>query len=96
MNLAILSRAPRLYSTKRLREAAIKRGHKVRVFDTLKFGLYLRQGEPDVTYAGKPITHFDAIIPRIGTSVTFYGTAVVRQFEQMGSYCLNTADSILA
>jgi ribosomal protein S6--L-glutamate ligase len=66
------------------------------VFDTLKFGLYLRQGEPDVTYGGKPIRHYDAIIPRIGTSVTFYGTAVVRQFEQMGSYCLNTADSILA
>jgi ribosomal protein S6--L-glutamate ligase len=96
MNIGILSRGPKLYSTKRLREAALARGHKVRVFDTLKFGLYLRQGEPDVTYAGKPISHYDAIIPRIGNSVTFYGTAVVRQFEQMGTFCLNTADSILA
>lgn len=96
MKIGILSRGPKLYSTRRLREAALARGHKVRVFDTLKFGLYLQQGEPDVTYNGKPISHYDAIIPRVGTSITFYGTAVVRQFEQMGTYCLNTADSILA
>lgn len=96
MKIGILSRGPKLYSTKRLREAALARGHKVRVFDTLKFGLYLQKGEPDVTYNGKPISHYDALIPRIGTSITFYGTAVVRQFEQMGTYCLNTADSILA
>ncbi len=96
MKLAILSRGPRLYSTRRLREAALARGHQVKVFDTLKFGLYLRQGEPDLTYRGKPISDYDAIIPRIGTSVTFFGTAVVRQFEQMGVFCLNTADSILA
>jgi len=96
MKIGILSRGPKLYSTKRLREAALARGHKVRVFDTLKFGLYLQKGEPDVTYHGKPISHYDAIIPRIGTSITFFGTAVVRQFEQMGTFCLNTADSILA
>lgn len=96
MKIGILSRGSKLYSTKRLREAALARGHKVRVFDTLRFGLYLQKGEPDVTYNGKPISHYDAIIPRIGTSITFYGTAVVRQFEQMGTYCLNTADSILA
>jgi ribosomal protein S6--L-glutamate ligase len=96
MKLAILSRGPRLYSTRRLREAAVERGHKVKVFDTLKFGLYLRQGEPDLTYRGRHISDYDAIIPRIGTSVTFFGTAVVRQFEQMGVFCLNTADSILA
>lgn len=96
MKLAILSRGPKLYSTRRLREAAIDRGHKVRVFDTLKFGLYLSQGEPDLTYRGKHLSDYDAIIPRIGNSVTFFGTAVVRQFEQMGVFCLNTADSILA
>lgn len=96
MKLAILSRGPKLYSTRRLREAALERGHKVKVFDTLRFGLYLRQGEPDLTYRGKHISDYDAIIPRIGTSVTFFGSAVVRQFEQMGVFCLNTADSILA
>lgn len=96
MKIAILSRGAKLYSTRRLRDAALARGHKVRVLDTLKFGLYLRQGEPDLTYRGKHIGHFDAILPRIGTSVTFFGSAVVRQFEQMGVFCLNTADSILA
>ncbi|NBB79482.1 MAG: RimK family alpha-L-glutamate ligase [Verrucomicrobia bacterium] len=96
MKIGILSRGSKLYSTRRLREAALKGGHKVRVFDTLKFGLYLREGEPDVTYGGKPIAHYDAVIPRIGTSITFFGTSVVRQFEQMGTFCLNTADSIIA
>ena len=96
LKIAILSRGPRLYSTRRLKEAAVDRGHKVRVLDTLKFGLYLSQGEPDLTFRGKSISNFDAIIPRIGTSITFFGTAVVRQFEQMGVFCLNTADSILA
>ncbi len=96
MKIGLLSRGSKLYSTRRLREAALARGHKVRIFDTLKFGIYLQKGEPDVTYNGKPISHYDAIIPRIGTSITFYGTAVVRQFEQMGTYCLNTAESILA
>lgn len=96
MNIGILSRGSKLYSTRRLREAALKGGHKVRVFDTLRFGLYLREGEPDVTYGGKPIAHYDAMIPRIGTSITFFGTSVVRQFEQMGTFCLNTADSIVA
>lgn len=95
MKIGILSRGPKLYSTRRLREAALARGHKVRIFDTLRFGLYLQQGEPDVTYNGKPISDYDAMIPRIGTSITFSGTSVVRQFEQMGTFCLNTADSIL-
>ena len=96
LKIAILSRGPRLYSTRRLKEAALERGHKVKVLDTLKFGLYLSQGEPDLTFRGKPISHYDAVIPRIGNSITFYGTAVVRQFEQMGTFCLNTADSIMA
>jgi len=96
MKIAILSRGSKLYSTRRLREAALARGHQVQVLDTLRFGIYLRRGEPDLTYRGKGITHYDAVIPRIGTSVTFYGTSVVRQFEQMGAFCLNTADSIMA
>jgi len=96
LKIAILSRSNRLYSTKRLKGAALARGHKVKVLDTLKFGLYLSQGEPDLTFRGKPISHYDAVIPRIGNSITFYGTAVVRQFEQMGTFCLNTADSIMA
>ena len=96
LRIGILSRGPRLYSTRRIREAAIARGHSVQVLDTLRFGIYLKQGEPDLTYRGRGIGHYDAIVPRIGNSVTFFGTSVVRQFEQMGSYCLNTASSIMA
>lgn len=96
LNISILSRSPRLYSTRRLREAALKHGHKVRVLDTMQFGIYLESGQPDLTFRGKPIAHYDAVIPRIGNSITFFGTAVVRQFEQMGTYCLNTADAIMA
>ncbi|MGY8693894.1 MAG: 30S ribosomal protein S6--L-glutamate ligase [Verrucomicrobiia bacterium] len=96
LKIAILSRGARLYSTRRLKEAALARGHKVRVLDTMQFGIYLESGQPDLTFRGKPINHYDAIIPRIGNSITFFGTAVVRQFEQMGTYCLNTADAIMA
>ena len=96
LKIAILSRGPRLYSTSRLKEAAISRGHQVKVLDTLKFGIYLEQGEPDLTYSGRRLSHYDAVIPRIGNSITFFGTAVVRQFEQMGSYCLNTSAAIMA
>lgn len=96
LKIAILSRGVRLYSTRRLKEAAFARGHKVRVLDTMQFGIYLESGQPDLTFRGKPINHYDAIIPRIGNSITFFGTAVVRQFEQMGTYCLNTADAIMA
>jgi len=96
LKIAILSRGPRLYSTSRIKEAALARGHKVRVLDTSEFGLYLESGQPDLTYRGKPISHYDAVIPRIGNSITFFGSAVVRQFEQVGSYCLNNAEAILA
>ncbi len=96
LNIAILSRGPRLYSTTRLKEAALARGHQVKVLNTLKFGIYLEQGEPDLTYSGRRVPHFDAVIPRIGNSITFFGTAVVRQFEQMGSYCVNTASGIMS
>ncbi|HET6228154.1 MAG TPA: 30S ribosomal protein S6--L-glutamate ligase [Bacteroidia bacterium] len=83
MKIAILSRGPKLYSTRRLVEAAEQRGHEVMVLDHLKCVLVIEKGNPQIFYGGKEITGVDAIIPRIGTSVTFYGAAVVRQFEQM-------------
>lgn len=83
MKIAILSRGPRLYSTRRLVEAAEQRGHEVVVLDHLKCVLVIEKGNPHIYYGGKEVTGIDAIIPRIGTSVTFYGAAVVRQFEQM-------------
>jgi ribosomal protein S6--L-glutamate ligase len=83
MKIAILSRGPRLYSTRRLVEAAEQRGHEVVVLDHLKCVLVIEKGNPHIFYGGKEVMGIDAIIPRIGTSVTFYGAAVVRQFEQM-------------
>lgn len=94
MKIAILSQGPRLYSTRRLREAAENRGHKVRVLDPLKFSLDVERRNPHVYYREKRVENFDAIIPRIGASVTFFGTAVVRQYEQMGVFCLNTSSAI--
>lgn len=96
LKIGIISRGPKLYSTARLREAALMRGHKVKVLDTLAFGIYLESGQPDLTYRGKPVQHYDAVIPRVGNSVTFFGSAVVRQFGKMGVFCLNTADAIMA
>lgn len=83
MNLAILSREPKSYSTKRLVAAAQERGHDAQVIDHLQCSLVLERGQPDIIYQGQPLPRPDAIIPRIGASVTFYGTAVVRQFEMM-------------
>lgn len=83
MNIVILSRNPNLYSTSRLVEAAKKRKHNVEVIDPLKCEIIIEKKNPAVLYKGKPIENVDAIIPRIGASVTFYGTAVVRQFEMM-------------
>jgi ribosomal protein S6--L-glutamate ligase len=94
MRIAILSRGPRLYSTRRLREAAISRGHEVRVLNTLGFAIEVEQGNPQLFYRDKPLRRFDAVIPRIGASVTFFGTAVVRQFEQMGVFCVNPSHAI--
>ncbi|AYF97857.1 RimK family alpha-L-glutamate ligase [Protaetiibacter intestinalis] len=94
MKLAILSRAPRAYSTQRLRAAAQQRGHEVRVLNTLRFGIDLTGDEPDLQYRGKPLSDYDAILPRIGASITYFGTAVVRQFEQMDVYTPNTANGI--
>jgi ribosomal protein S6--L-glutamate ligase len=94
MKIAILSRAPKSYSTQRLKTAALERGHDAKVLNTLRFAIDLSGDEPDLTYRGKPLSHYDAIIPRIGASITFYGLAVVRQFEQMDVYTPNTAAGI--
>lgn len=94
MKIAILSQGPRLYSTRRIREAAEARGHKVRVLDPLKFSLDVEKKNPHVWYREKRVENFDAVIPRVGASITFFGTAVVRQYEQMGVFCLNTSSAI--
>ena len=95
MKLAILSRAPRAYSTQRLRTAALDRGHQVRVLNTLRFAIDLSTEQPDLFFRGKPLSAYDAILPRIGASITYFGTAVVRQFEQMDVYTPNTANGIM-
>lgn len=94
MKLAILSRAPRSYSTQRLRAAAAQRGHEVRVLNTLRFAIDLSGDDPDLQYRGRPLSDYDAILPRIGNSITYFGTAVVRQFEQMDVYTPNTSNGI--
>ncbi len=83
MNIAILSRDPKLYSTRRLKEAGEKRGHSMEIIDHMKCVLFIEKKNPMVLYQGKRLDYFDAVIPRIGASVTFYGAAVVRQFEMM-------------
>jgi len=95
MKIGILSCSPNSYSTRRLREAALSRGHKVTVLNTLRFAIDLDKGRPDLYYKDKPLSTYDVIIPRIGASITFFGTAVVRQFEQMEIFCLNGADGIV-
>jgi ribosomal protein S6--L-glutamate ligase len=94
MRLAILSRQPELYSTRVLVEAAQARGHDVRVLDTLQFDIRLSKRNPQLFYQGAPVARLDAVIPRIGASITFYGLAVVRQFEMLGVYCLNESQAI--
>ncbi|HEY3485325.1 MAG TPA: RimK family alpha-L-glutamate ligase, partial [Ilumatobacteraceae bacterium] len=94
MKLAILSRSPRCYSTRRLRTAALSRGHSVKVLNTLRFGIDLSGSDPDLQFRGRPLSQYDAILPRIGASITYFGTAVVRQFEQMDVYTPNTANGI--
>lgn len=94
MKLGILSTAPNCYSTRRLRQAAKDRGHDVQVLDTLRFAIELQHGDPDLWYRGRDLSDYDAILPRIGASITYFGTAVVRQFEQMDVYTPNTAAGI--
>lgn len=94
MKVVVLSRNPNGYSVRRFKEAAEARGHTLRVRNPLKFSMYVESGAPDLTHNGKEFGEADAVIPRIGASITHFGTAVVRQFEQMGVFCLNTATAI--
>lgn len=94
MRLAILSRSLKAYSTRRLKEAALDRGVDVKVLDTLKFAIDLKRGAPDLYFRQKQLRAYDAVLPRIGASITYYGTAVVRQFQEMDVFCANTAHGI--
>lgn len=94
MKLAILSCGPKAYSTIRLKEAAQQRGHNVKVLNTLKFAIDLQKGVPDLYFRQKALSDYDAVLPRIGASITYFGTAVVRQFQEMDVFCANTAHGI--
>ncbi|TYB78901.1 30S ribosomal protein S6--L-glutamate ligase [Bizionia myxarmorum] len=95
MNIVILSRNPHLYSTKRLVEEAKERGHSVEVIDPLKCDIIIEKEKPTIYYRDRYLDYVDAIIPRIGASITFYGCAVVRQFEMMGAFSIVSSGSIL-
>ena len=95
MKLAILSCSPKCYSTRRLLEAAKHRDAKAKVLNTLKFAIDLEQGEPDLYYRSKNLSDYDAILPRVGASITYFGTAVVRQFEQMDVFSANSSAGIV-
>lgn len=94
MKIAILSRNQELYSTSRLVESAKERGHEVKVVDPLRCYMNITSHRPSIHFKGEALEGYDAIIPRIGASITFYGTAVVRQFEMMGIYSLNESVAI--
>jgi len=94
MKIALLTREPNNYSSRRLKEAATARGHKMVGLNVMKMGLQLDDTGPSIVIKGRPLSSYDAVIPRIGSSVTFYGTAVVRQFEQMGVFTLNSSHAI--
>lgn len=94
MKIGILSRSPHLYSTRRLLEVCNETGHHAQVINPLRCYMNVSKKYPEIHFQGRVLENFDAIIPRIGTSITFYGTAVVRQFEMMGVYALNNARSI--
>lgn len=94
MRIAILSRSQSIYSTRRLVEAAEARGHEVRVVDTLRCYMNIASARPTIHYRGEQLEPFDAVIPRIGASITFYGTAVLRQFEMIGTFPLNESVAV--
>lgn len=95
MNIVILSRNPQLYSTERLVEEGKKRGHKIEVIDPLKCDIIIEKQKPTIYYNDRYLDYVDAIIPRIGASVTFFGCAVVRQFEMMNVFTTVTSDAII-
>ena len=94
MRLVILARNPRLYSHRRMVEAAEARGHEIEIINTLRCYMNVTSHRPEVRYKGRKLTGIDAVIPRIGASITFYGLAVLRQFEMMGVYPLNESVAI--
>ncbi len=94
MKIAVLSQDERLYSTRRLKEAGEARGHQVDIIDTLHCYMDITKSRPAMRYKGEELPYYDAVIPRIGASITFYGTAVVRQFEMMGTFCVNESVAI--
>ena len=94
MKIAVLSRNKNLYSTRRLVEAAEQRGHEVKVIDVLRCYMNITAHRPSIHYRGEVLSGFDAVIPRIGASVTFYGTAVLRQFEMMNVFPLNESVAV--
>jgi len=94
MKIAILSRKHNLYSTERLREAAVARGHQADLIDTMRCYMNITSARPTIHYKGHELAIYDAVIPRIGASVTFYGAAVVRQLEMMGVFCVNDSVAI--
>ncbi len=95
MNIVILSRNENLYSTRRLIEEGDKRGHTITIIDPLKCDLVIEKDKPAIVYEGRYLTNIDAVIPRIGASITFFGCAVVRQFEMMNVFTLATSDAIM-
>ena len=94
MKIAMMARNANLYSHKRLKEAAEARGHELQIINTLRCYMNIASRRPEIYYNGEKLTGFDAVIPRIGASVTFYGLAVLRQFEMMGVYPLNESVAI--
>ena len=94
MKLALLSRNPDLYSTRRLVEAAEKRGHTCEIVDFLRCRMTIAADRPELYYNGRSLAEIEGIIPRVGVSATFYGCAVVRQFEMMGVYSVNPSQAI--
>lgn len=94
LKIAILSCNAGAYSTRRLREACVKRGHQVKVLHTLRFSLLVESGKPALFFRNRKLSRYDAVIPRIGASISAFGTAVVRQFEQMGVFSLNSSSAI--
>jgi len=94
MKIAILSRNKELYSPGRMVEEARARGHEIRVIDPLRCYMNITSHKPSIHFKGEPLEGYEAVIPRIGASFTFFGTAVVRQFEMMGVYCLNESVAI--
>ena len=94
LRIVLLTREPDNYSSQRLLEAAGQRGHHLEMVDTKRCYMAINATQPEVHYDGRPLPQYDAVIPRIGASMTFYGMAVLRQFEMMGAFCLNSPEGI--